>query len=351
MIKNLLTVVFIIFSNLIFAQSFKYSEIVKKFHAENNFNGSVIVATNGEIDFEQSIGLANREHNVKLTNKSKFRIASISKVFTAVLTMKLVEENKIGLHDTLGKYLPEFSGEGKDKITIHNLLTYSSGLENKLDALGVDPFQTNSTLDEFLEKYCSNNLVHTPGEKSIYGNTEYILLHKIIEKVSEGSYKNYLQKVITNPLRLDNTQLIGSNDITSNLCSSYIYHDSLNTFFNEEPYYAKLYFGAGAISSTIEDLLKFDQALFGSKILNEETTAKMLKIYPEYGNTAYGLWGSAGWGNFNETFYYRTGSIQGSNANWIHTIDNAKTIIVLSNTNATNLFGLSEQLYLESLKK
>ena len=101
--------------------------------------------------------------------------------------------------------------------------------------------------------------------------------------------------------------------------------------------------------STIEDLLKFDQALFNNEILNEETTAKMLTIYPEYGYTAYGIWGSTGWGNFNETFYYRTGSIQGANANWIHTVDNGKTIIALSNTNATNLYELSEKLYLESL--
>ena len=100
----------------------------------------------------------------------------------------------------------------------------------------------------------------------------------------------------------------------------------------------------------MEDLLKFDQALFNHQILNKETTEIMLTIHPELGYTAYGLWGSNGWGNFNEKFYYRTGGIQGSNANWIHTMINGKTIIVLSNTNATNLYELSEKLYLESLQ-
>jgi len=102
--------------------------------------------------------------------------------------MKLVEENKISLDDALGKYLPNYKGEGKDKVTLHNLLTYSSGIENKLDNLGMSPYQINISLDDFIGRYCSGNLIFEPGEKSVYGNTEYILLHKIIENVSKESY-------------------------------------------------------------------------------------------------------------------------------------------------------------------
>ena len=349
--KNLLFLFFLLSSNIILAQNSKFLEIIEKYIAENNFNGSVLVATNGNIDFVKTIGLANREHNVKMTGDSKFKLASVTKVFTAVLTMKLVEEKKIDLHETIGKYLPEFKGDWKGEITIHNLLTYSSGLENKLDKLGMRPYQSDCTLDEFIENYCSGNQSYKPGEKSMYGNTEYILLHKIIEKVSNEPYENYLQDVIIDPLGLKSTQLLKSSDIIKGLCSAYLFNDSLNTFYLEAPYYPNLYFGAGAIYSTAQDLLKFDQTLFNNKLLSEELTNKMLTSYPEYGYTAYGLWGSSGWGTFNETFYYRTGSIQGANANWIHTVDNGKTIIVLSNTNATNLIEMSEELYLESLKK
>lgn len=351
MLKNITIVFMVLFGQMIFSQNQEFSNIIEEYHSKKNFNGTVIIATNGKIDFLKSIGLANREHNIQINDTSKFNIASITKTFTAVLIMKLVEEKRIDLNHTIGKYLPDFKGEGKNIITIHNLLTYSSGLENKLDNLGMTPYQSNITIDDFIDKYCANNLDYKPGEKSVYGNTEYILLHKIIENVSNDSYENYLKKVILDPLKMKNTGMSKPTEIVKNLCDAYLYKDSSNTFYKEEPYYTNLYFGSGALYSTVEDLLKFDQALFNNKILSKETTEKLLTIHPELGYTAYGLWGSTGWGNFKETFYYRTGGIQGSNANWIHTIDNGKTIIVLSNTDATNLYEFSEKLYLESLRE
>lgn len=350
MLKRKITLLFLFFTSMIFGQQHQFAAIIEEYSSKHNFNGSVIVATNGKIDFIESVGLANREHEVKINKQSKFRIASLTKTLTAVLVMKLVEEGKIDLNGTLNKYLPDFKGEGKDAITIHNLLTYSSGLENTLNELGMQPYQISIPIDKFIDTYCSNKLVAKPGEKSVYGNTEYILLHKIIEYVSQQSFESYLGEVILDPLGMENSQISYSSEIIENLCSGYLYDDSSNKFSKEVPYFTELYFGSGAMYSTIEDLLTFDQALFSYKILSKETTDKMLEFYPEYGYTAYGLWGSTGWGNFNEKFYYRTGSIQGSNANWIHTVDNGKTIIVLSNTNSTNLYEMSEKLYLESLK-
>lgn len=333
------------------AQNPQFSALLNYYTSEKQFNGVVLVATNGEIDFLSSTGIGNRQNGSVLNTKSKFKIASMTKVFTAVLVMKLVEEKRINLDDKIGKYLPNYQGEGKDKVTIHQLLTYSSGIENKLDALGMTPYQTNKTLDEFIEAYCSGELVFTPGEKSEYGNTEYILLQKIIETVTGSSYETYLAKIILQPLGIQNTQLVKSKAINAGLLPSYTYEDSLGIFVNDAPYYPELYFGAGALYATVEDLLKFDQALFNNKRLSKASTEKLLAIHPELGYTAYGLWGSTGWGNFSEPFYYRTGAILGSNANWIHTIESGKTIIVLSNTNATNLYELSEQLYLLSIGK
>lgn len=336
---------------LILGQSSQFSELLNYYNSEKQFNGVVLVATNGEIDFLSSTGIGNRQNGSVLNTKSKFKIASMTKAFTAVLVMKLVEENRINLDVKIGNYLPNYKGEGKDKVTIHQLLTYSSGIENKLDTLGMMPYQTDKTLDEFIEAYCSGELAFTPGEKSAYGNTEYILLQKIIETVTGSSYVSNLAKIILQPLGMQNTQLVKSKEINVGLLPSYTYEDSLGIFVNDAPYYPELYFGAGALYATVEDLLKFDQALFNHKLLNEASTEKLLTIHPELGYTAYGLWGSTGWGNFSEPFYYRTGAILGSNANWIHTMEKGKTIIVLSNTNATNLFELSEKLYLLSIGK
>jgi teichoic acid D-alanine hydrolase len=119
----------------------------------------------------------------------------------------------------------------------------------------------------------------------------------------------------------------------------------------ESSYYPEMYFGAGALYSTPYDMLRFDQALFNNELLQKATTERMLTIHPDLGYTAYGLWGAGGWGAFEERFYYRTGGIQGATSNWIHTLDNKKTIIVMSNTDATNLYELSEQLYLSSMGK
>ena len=193
-------------------------------------------------------------------------------------------------------------------------------------------------------------MVSVPGEKSVYGNTEYILLHKIIETVSGGSYDTFLESILLKPLGLENTQMIKSEDIVSSLLPTYTFNDSLSVFIKDAPYYPELYFGAGALYSTVEDLLKFDQALFNHQLLSKASTEKLLTFYPELGYTAYGLWGSDGWGNFSEPFYYRPGAILGATVNWIHTMETGKTLIVFSNTNATNLFELSEALYLLSLQ-
>jgi len=332
-----------------FAQNKQFSELLEYYNSEKYFNGAVIVATNGKIDFLGSAGIGNRQSNTVLNTKSKFRIASLTKVFTAVLVMKLVEENKINLDGTIGKYIPDYKGEGKGKVTVHNLLTYSSGIENKLENLGMSPYQINISLNDFIDNYCSGNLIFEPGDKSVYGNTEYVLLHKIIENVSNESYDNFLHEVILDPLGLKNTKMLKSYEITSGFLSSYIFNDSLNIFNNDDPYYPELYFGSGALYSTVEDLLKFDQALFNNEILTKQSTKILLTVNPELGYTAYGLWGSTGWGIFKEPFYYRTGAILGSNANWIHTMNSGKTIIVFSNTNATNLYEFSEKLYLESI--
>jgi CubicO group peptidase (beta-lactamase class C family) len=272
----------------------------------------------------------------------------MTKVFTAVLVMKLVEAGKISLEQTFEKYLPAYKGEGGDKVTIHQLLTYSSGIRNQLEPLAMQPYSVKLSLDAFIDRYCSGKLVHAPGEKSTYGNTEYIILQKLIEQVSGKRYENYLREVVLLPLGLKNTGMAKTDGRTNEQVATYTYSDSLKVFTADLPYCIENYFGAGALYSTLEDLLHFSNALFGRKLLKPETTERMLTIHEKLGYTAYGLWGAGGWGIINEPFYYRTGGILGARANWIYTTGTGKTIIVLSNTDATNLYELSEQLYLLS---
>jgi CubicO group peptidase (beta-lactamase class C family) len=347
--RYLLLILTIFLCSTSFGQTSQYSKVVNYYNTANNFNGAVLVATDGRIDYLNGIGVSNRQTGAKINPKTKFKIASITKTFTAVLILQLYQQGKIDLDANFGKYYPNYKGEAKDKVTIQHLLTYSSGIPNTVNNLGMSPYQSPLTIDEFINKYCSENLEFTPGEKSNYSNTDYTILHKIIENVSKRSFSNLLKENILNPLKMENTGLLNSKDIIDGITSSYTIQDSSNQITADEPYLIENYFGSAAMYSTVEDLLKFNNAIFNYSLLNESTTNLMLKPNVELDNAALGgLWYSDGYGTFSKPFTYRTGGLLGSCSNWIHSIEDKKTIIVFNNTNGTNLYEFSEQLYLVS---
>ena len=349
--KLVLSALLFLLSQAVLAQTANYDSLLTYYNSEKYFSGSVLVATDGKIDFAKGINRTIQNNNQSIDTKSKLKIASVSKTFTAVLIMKLVEENKIDLDSTIHTYFPNYKGPGKNSVTIDQLLTYSSGIKNMLDDLGLEPYQTKISLDDFIDRYCSGELISEPGEIYHYGNTEYIILHKIIENVSQKRFEEYLNEVILIPLAMENTGVVNSDKHKNELIESFFTNPEKESLESEEVYYPELYFGSANIYSTVEDLLKFDQGLFNTSLLSEKSTSKLLTVNQALGYTSYGLWGSSGWGKINEPFYYRTGGILGSRANWIHTMDSKKTIIVLSNNNINDLYKLSEEFYLLSIGK
>jgi len=343
--KSISLVFVFLISQVLIAQTTKYDSLLSIYNSEKYFSGSILIANDGNIEFAKGINNPDSKNNQTIDIKSKFRDASVSKTFTAVLIMKLVEENKIHLDSTIHYYFPKYKGPGGSEVTIDQLLTYSSGIENILDDLGLVPYQSKVSLDEFIDMYCSGNLINKPGKKYLYGNTEYIILHKIIENVSQKRFEDYLDEVILTPLGMQNTGVIDSNNVKTKLTESFFINPENEVLEIEETYFPELFFGSANLYSTVEDLLKFDQGLFRNSLLSEKSTLKLLTVNQELGYTAYGLWGSSGWGKIHEPFYYRTGGILGSRANWIHTMDSKKTIIVLSNNNINDLYKLSEELY------
>lgn len=341
-----LTLLLILTTNFCFGQT-EYSKIVEYYNRDKNFNGTVLIATNGKIDYLKGIGVSNRQNQTKINSKTKFKVASITKTFTAVLILKLYEQGKLDLKATIEKYLPEYKGEGKDKVTIHNLLTYSSGIPNCEGNLGITVYQSPISIDDFINKYCSGNLEFEPGKQFSYNNGDYIILGRIIEKLSGKTFEQVLDSTILKPLKMHNTNLLYSRDVISGLADTYNIDDSTNSFYKDDPMYIENYYSAGAMYSTVEDLLKFDEGIFSYKLLNKETVDLMLTPYPELYGVAYGFWVTENkFGNQNIKVANRQGSIWGANANWLHLIEQNKTILVLSNTNATNLQDLTEQLVL-----
>lgn len=324
------------------AQVHGYKAIGDSLSQQKKFDGAILVGVNGKIAYLDAMGTDNRQTGELIKKDSRFRIASLTKTFTATLIMKLVEDGKLELNAVLGKYLKDYKGEAKDKVTIHHLLTYSSGIPDCEGGKGMEVYQTRLTTKAFIDKYCSGNLISEPGKNFSYNNGDYIILGRIIEESSGLSFADYLDKIILTPLQLRNTGMTTAQ--TKKLVQSYAYNDSLKTIKPDENYFLENYAAAGAMFSTVEDLYAFDKGLFNCKILKKSSVDLMVTPNKDLQNVGYGFWFSNGFGSFSNDFVYRPGGILGSTANWIHEFGSNKTILILSNTNQANLFELSSLL-------
>jgi CubicO group peptidase (beta-lactamase class C family) len=167
-----------------------------------------------------------------------------------------MEQGKIDLTKTIGVYYPEYTGEARDKTTIHHLLTYSSGIEN-VDQGSEAMYAMQLPVDSIIKKYCSGKLVVEPGKQMSYKNADYIILGKIIEKITGMPYQIILQQQLIAPLKMKNTGYLHNKDIVQGMANYYLM-DSTKKFYNDDPYWIENFFASGSMYATIEDLLKFD---------------------------------------------------------------------------------------------
>lgn len=350
--KNLALSLLILATISLHAQTSAYQPILDRYANSKNFNGTVLVARGGKIQYASSRGLADRSFSVPVSAQTRFVICSITKTFTAALVLKWVELGKLDLHKPISAYFPEYRGNGRDSVTIHHLLTYSSGIPNCEGDQGLGVYQSPVPRDSFIAKYCSGPLQTKPGSAFNYDNGAYIILGKIIENVSGKSFSQNLDQFILKPLSMSNSGFISNRNLVKQLAASYVYNDSTGVFEHDPPYYLENYHASAAMYSTAEDLLKFDQALFNGTLLKRATVDLMLTPYPALWNVAYGFWVTDNkYGNLTCKAADRQGSIQGSNSSWLHLIRENISVIIFSNTNATNLNELREELVLATLKQ
>ncbi|MEO8074151.1 MAG: serine hydrolase domain-containing protein, partial [Acidobacteriota bacterium] len=344
-----IVLLFLMFAATVCGQKAQFDQIFDYYTTEKKFSGTAIVATDGKIEYLNGTGLANRENGTTLTTKSKFRICSITKTFTAVLIMQLYEQGKIDLNAPISKYFPEYKGEARDKITIDNLLTYSSGLDNN-DQREEAIYSSLMSPEVLIDKFFSGKLISQPGTKFSYKNADFVILGKIIEKITGKSYAAVLQENILKPLQMTNSGYLRNSDIVGSLVTPYLFNKTTGNFGNDDPYWIDNFYAAAAMYSTVEDLLKFDQAIFNARILRKKTIDLMLTAHPALYNVGYGFWISpVQFGAIKAIAADRQGSIAGSNATWIHLIDQKKTIIILANSDAANINEMREKFVLASL--
>jgi len=330
----------LIVSRFTFGQKDNLKAFIDSIAKENRYNGSIIVECQKRRMYSRGFGMANFQYNIPNETDTKFKICSITKLFTSVLIMKLYDEGKIELNKTIGTYLPEYKGEGLNKITIFHLLTATSGLEiseGEENNMGeVTMYNNYYSADEILEKFCSGKLINEPGKKWNYNNADYIILGKIIEAVSKKSYEEALNERILIPLSMTNSGMCTNSRVINNLASVYQLTENGRTIENDPHYYVENYYAAGAMYSNAEDLLKFSNALYGGKLLRQTSLEKLLTPYlNSYG---FGLWiNERQVNNLKVKIIERQGSIWGATTRLLYLSDLDITIILLTNLDQANL--------------
>ncbi|MGO4771671.1 serine hydrolase [Flavobacterium sp. W22_SRS_FK3] len=340
-----------LFAVNIFAQdkSKQIDKLLSKYNEYGLFNGSALVAENGKVIFKKGFGFANMEWNIQNQTDTKFRLGSISKQFTAFLIVKLSEDGKLKLDIPITTYLPDYSKANGDKITIHNLLTHTSGIPNYTDA--PDFFKDKSrnpyTPDEFVKTFEKLPLQFTPGEKFSYSNSGYFLLGYIIEKVSGKSYEQYLQETILTPLKMINTGYDHSYSVLKNRASGY---EKKGKTIQNAPYIdMSIPYAAGSLYSTVEDLYLWDKSLYTNQLLSEKSMDLLFTPYINTGgNDFYGY----GW-TIKEAYNNSKNKIKviehGGGINGFNTIisripADKDLVVLLNNTGGTVLNEMNDAI-------
>ncbi|MFB3389596.1 serine hydrolase [Flavobacterium sp. LAR06] len=263
-------------------------QLLSKYNEYGQFNGSALVSENGKVIFKKGYGSANMEWNIPNQPDTKFRLGSISKQFTAFLLVKLAEDGKLKLDVPITTYLPDYPKANGDKITIHHLLTHTSGIPNYTSAPNFFKEKSRNPYspEEFVKTFSSLPLEFTPGEKFNYSNSGYFLLGYIIEKVSGKTYEQYLQKTILTPLKMVNTGYDHSEIILKNRAAGY--EKQGKKIVNSAYLDMSLPYAAGSLYSTVEDLYIWDQALYTTKLLSEKSMESLFKPYIKAGGSSYG---------------------------------------------------------------
>jgi CubicO group peptidase (beta-lactamase class C family) len=242
----------------------KADEYLSRYAKQGRFSGAVLIAKDGKIIFRKAYGMADFENSVPNTTETVFRIGSITKSFTALSTLQLAQQGKLSVNDPVSKYLPDFPAAWHD-VTVHHLLTHTSGIPDySRRNLGVEAaFALNEPL------------VSKPGETLKYNNFGYILLGRVIERISGETYEQYLNRNILRPLTMSHTALDHNRAILAHRARGYVFDgagvaNALMPDMNGAG-------AAGALHSTLDDLLIYDQALYGGNVVTDSIQQQLFR--------------------------------------------------------------------------
>ncbi|MCK4761514.1 MAG: beta-lactamase family protein [Candidatus Aminicenantes bacterium] len=246
------------------------------------FTGAVLVAKEGKIIFTKGYGMANYEIGIRNTSKTVFSIASLTKAFASMSIMMLEERGLLSVDDTIADFIPEFPNG--DQVTLHHLLSHSSGLFEYL----ANPFlwgncTTYHDPEDLLPYYMDEPLQFLPGSQMVYSNSNYVTLGIIIERISGMSFRDFIKTNILDPLKMRHTSY---DPLGVDFPDKAIGYDLIDPPLVTMDFHTSIAYTAGAMCSTVEDMYKWDQAMYTEKLVSTASLQKMFT--PGLGDYGYG---------------------------------------------------------------
>jgi CubicO group peptidase (beta-lactamase class C family) len=265
--------------------------IFQEYYKPGKPGATVLIAKGGKPIYRKAFGSANLELNVPMKPENVLELGSITKQFTAVAILMLMEENKLSLQDPLSKYIADYP-KGNE-ITIHQLLNHTSGIKNYTD---IPSFRTLASEDmtptEVINVFKNEPFDFNPGEKFNYSNSGYILLGYIIEQLTKSSYEDYIESNIFKKLGMNHSCYGSKKEIIPNRASGYSPVDE-NKNQNAEYLSMTLPYAAGSLMSTVDDMLLWSQAIHNNTLISEKS--KLLAFTNYTSNDGKPIFYGYGW--------------------------------------------------------
>ena len=310
--------------------------LATRYHALGQLDGSVLVADHGKVIYHRAFGLANREWLVPHTTDTAFRVASLTKQFTATLIMQLAEQGKLRLDDPIGKYVPELNPEIGNRVTLHQLLNHTSGIIDYANYPGFWARRLGEKVPraDFIA-IMNRPLEFEPGSQGHYSSSSYTLLGWVIEKQTGMSYSEALDSMILRPAGMQRTAYDAPDRIIPRKASGYV--RVLGEYRPADPLWIPNIGAGGGVASTTGDFFKLDRALAGNTLLKPESKHQMFTPYIKddvWGDLGYGY----GWLIGTRTIAGKTRLVHehGGNGNGFRTLvtrypEDGKLVVIFLN--------------------
>jgi D-alanyl-D-alanine carboxypeptidase len=323
------------------------SERIERAH----FSGVAQISVAGRTEYNAAFGTAERVFNTPVDLETRFPIASVTKIFTSALILQLADAGMLRLDAPFGAYLPDYPGDGGDRVSVRMLLNHTSGIAQfdtigsyqEAFASGMPNYQRPRDSAALLNLCCNGALAAEPGARFDYNNADYFILGQIVERLTGQSFEEALRVRILEPLGLHNTGMLRWDAINPRLASTYFHREDTGALTSAMPIYWENFYAAAGMYSTAADLSRFADALFSGDIISAAARAEFLTpALDEYG---LGLWVYS-FERAGHAFHVakRPGSVMGANCVLYRLLDQNVTIALIGNTNLADLDAMAQRI-------